>query len=218
MTYLRFTSVILPLDMDSFEEIDVFIFLGGKRLVWKPMGFYLVVSSLYRGGDFVIFSIFKTSDVPSIPDLDIFIKMDAFWKDLEKKFVRKCDRGPHEGGCFVWRGQVSDSGYGLQCVTWPEEGKKVEKAHRVALMLKWRVTKSNFPNVGADGGPVECSHLCHNKICVNVDHLHLEPHSINSERTHCKLQGQCARCHFPYCILCKKFKTYFLVDFTLCCA
>jgi hypothetical protein len=28
----------------------------------------------------------------------------------------------------------------------------VEKAHRVALMLKWRVTKSNFPDVDADGG------------------------------------------------------------------
>ena len=43
MTYLRFTSVILPLDMDSFEKICIHIFLGGKRLVWKSMGFYLVV-------------------------------------------------------------------------------------------------------------------------------------------------------------------------------
>lgn len=131
------------------------------------------------------------------------MRMDVFWKDLEKKFERKCERGPHEGGCIEWGGQISASGYGLQCVNWPREGKKVEKAHRVALMLKWRVTKSDFPAVGVDGGPVECSHLCHNKICVNVDHLNLEPHSVNSERTHCKLQGRCTRCHFPYCILCK---------------
>jgi hypothetical protein len=101
---------------------------------------------------FCCFSTSKSRDVPIILDLDIYIKMDAFWMDLQNKIDKKCDRGPQEGGCIVWRGQISASGYGLQCVRWPQEGKRVENAHRVALMLKWRVTKSNFPDVDADGG------------------------------------------------------------------
>jgi hypothetical protein len=33
MTFFRFTSVILPLDMSSFMKICIAILLGGKRLV-----------------------------------------------------------------------------------------------------------------------------------------------------------------------------------------
>lgn len=33
--------------MGSSEKISLFNFLGGKRLVWKSMGIYLVYSSLY---------------------------------------------------------------------------------------------------------------------------------------------------------------------------
>ena len=150
MTYLRFTSVILPLDMDSFEKICIHIFLGGKRLVWKSMGFYLVVSSLYWGGDFFIFSIFKASDVPSILDLVIFIKMDASWNDLGKKLSKSVTGAHMKGGRIVWRGQVSASGYSVRCVNWFAEWKRVE-THRVALKLKWRVTISNFPDVGGGG-------------------------------------------------------------------
>jgi hypothetical protein len=45
-TYLKFASNILSLDMGSFEKIHIVIFLGSKRLLWKPMGNYLVDSSL----------------------------------------------------------------------------------------------------------------------------------------------------------------------------
>jgi hypothetical protein len=46
MTYLKFASNILSLDMGSFEKIHIVSVLGGKRLLWKPMGNYLVYSSL----------------------------------------------------------------------------------------------------------------------------------------------------------------------------
>ena len=45
MTYLKFASNILSLDMGSFENIYIVIVLGGKRLLWKPMGNDLVYSS-----------------------------------------------------------------------------------------------------------------------------------------------------------------------------
>ena len=47
MTYLKFASNVLSLDMGSFEKIYIVIVLGGKRLLWKPMGNDLVYSSLY---------------------------------------------------------------------------------------------------------------------------------------------------------------------------
>ena len=47
MTYLKFASNILSLDMGSFDEIHIVIVLGGKRLLWKPMGNDLVYSSLF---------------------------------------------------------------------------------------------------------------------------------------------------------------------------
>ena len=58
MTYLKFASNILSLDMDSFQKIPIVIPLGGKRLLWKPMGNHLVYSSLYQEGHFTTFLLF----------------------------------------------------------------------------------------------------------------------------------------------------------------
>ena len=113
MSFFRFTSVILPLDVDSFKKSSLIIFLWGKRLVWKSMGFYLVYSSLYSGSHFVIFSCFKASDVPSILDLDIFIEINASRKDSQNKILRKCDRGPHEGTVLCGGGRFRPAVIGL---------------------------------------------------------------------------------------------------------
>ena len=32
----------------------------------------------------------------------------------------------------------------------------------------------------------EISHLCHNKGCINFEHLHMEPHAINQQRIKCR--------------------------------
>ena len=52
---------------------------------------------------FSIFSIFKASDVPSILDLVIFIKMDASWNDLGKK-LSKSVIGAHMKGGVLYGG------------------------------------------------------------------------------------------------------------------
>ena len=43
---------------------------------------------------------------------------------------------------------------------------------------------------GADSG-LDCSHLCHNTLCCNPDHLVLEPRSVNNNRNHCKNEMHC---------------------------
>ena len=44
--------------------------------------------------------------------------------------------------------------------------------------------------MGADPG-LDCSHLCHNTLCCNPDHLVLELRSINNDRNHCKNEMHC---------------------------
>lgn len=97
--------------------------------------------------------------------------MDAFFRDFQFKLKKKSKHQPEENSCVLWTGNVSYSGYGLQSVKWPVEGRKLEKAHRVALMVERGLTRSQFRDVEG-----EVSHLCHNKLCVNTAHLVIEQH------------------------------------------
>ena len=100
MTYLKFASNILSLDMGSFDEIHIVIVLGGKRLLWKPMGNDLVYSSL-------------------------FIKMDVLGMNCEKRMIGSVIRALMRGR-IVWRGHVLASILCLQCMKWMKKGKRVE--------------------------------------------------------------------------------------------
>lgn len=122
--------------------------------------------------------------------------MDAFFRDLQFKLKKKSKHQPGENSCVLWTGNVSYSGYGLQSVKWPVEGRKLEKAHRVALMVERCLTRSQFRDVEG-----EVSHLCHNKLCVNTAHLVIEQHCINQERIHCFLLGRCTEAHSPLCLM-----------------
>lgn len=46
----------------------------------------------------------------------------------------------------------------------------------------------NFPTAENN----ECSHLCHDRGCINPLHLRWEPRMINRNRNHCKTQGFCS--------------------------
>ena len=129
--------------------------------------------------------------------------------NLKTKLARKSERDPQGGTCILWTGRVTSSGYGLQTVHWPDVGRKVEKAHRVALMVEMRVTRSQFKHAG-----VECSHLCHSRLCVNPQHIVLESHATNQERIHCKSQGLCSKLHVPWCLGCK-YSIYLCISFAL---
>ena len=101
--YLRFTSVILPLDMASFEKVCIAICLGGKRLLWKPMGNDLVYSS--RGSNFITFFIFKAIDVSNVLEIDNFIKVNALWRVLGKESIESVI-GALIRGCILWKEHV----------------------------------------------------------------------------------------------------------------
>jgi len=40
-------------------------------------------------------------------------------------------------------------------------------------------------------GALEVSHLCHEPLCINAEHLSLESHSCNTDRLRCVNRGLC---------------------------
>jgi hypothetical protein len=74
-------------------------------------------------------------------------------KSIEERFSAKVDTS---GACWIWKGAVGHSGYGVFRV-----GDSLQKAHRYSYTR----TKGPIP----DGFIID--HLCHTPACVNPAHL-----------------------------------------------
>ena len=71
--------------------------------------------------------------------------------------------------------------------------------NRVAYMLHKKVTE--LPRTNDAGDLMDVSHLCHEKLCINPDHLVFERHSENMSCDACFRLGSCTTKHSPSCIL-----------------
>lgn len=127
--------------------------------------------------------------------------MEVFWQNLQQKLDSRGQFNGNRSPCRVWIGAVDQRGYGRIVVKWPNGHSTTERVHRVALMVKYRWLKTDFPRKDIDGKTLEVSHLCHNKLCFNTEHLVIETHEANQSRNHCKLQNQCSGGHRPSCLL-----------------
>lgn len=78
----------------------------------------------------------------------------------------KTERKP--GECWEWLGFKSKTGYGLTYVSGLQ---KNMLAHRVAYLRA----------KGEDPGPLDVDHTCHNRGCVNPEHLRAVTHKVNAE-------------------------------------
>lgn len=98
--------------------------------------------------------------------------------------IRK--RSVKEGECLVWVGCKSNHKpqYGIIKMKLQYCNRiKDLKVHRMAWLIE------NGPENMDDRHAV--SHICHNSLCVNVNHLSLERHQINNNRMTCKNYGFC---------------------------
>ncbi|KAK7481522.1 hypothetical protein BaRGS_00027171 [Batillaria attramentaria] len=99
------------------------------------------------------------------------------------------------GQCFLFRGPPNLHGYCRINYRDPSSGQvKTVTAHRAAWIA--------YFGVNSVGPALEVSHRCHNKTCVGIDHLSLEPSQVNHDRRHCV---ECHVCfghgHYPHCLL-----------------
>ena len=129
-----------------------------------------------------------------------FIDKNSILKKIEER------TGPPQGifGCTVWLGGTWNFGrYGfLRNPFFKKSDNQPQRigVHRLVYILN---NLEKYPT-GELPQSLECSHLCHNSLCVNKNHIILEPGTVNNERRSCKSQGHCTGSHGsnrPLCLL-----------------
>lgn len=70
------------------------------------------------------------------------------------------------GECLIWNGNVLNSGYG-----------QMRDSGRMVLVHRWAWSQVNGPIPDE----MQIDHICHNRLCVNPDHLRLATAKQNAE-------------------------------------
>ena len=96
--------------------------------------------------------------------------------NLKKCIVKNCD-------CHLWQGRLDACGYG--------EIRLMFRGRHTSLKAHRAVFAMSQPDVYLMSQNHDVSHLCINKNCVKLNHLSLEPHSVNNKMLPCKNDGQC---------------------------
>ncbi len=67
-------------------------------------------------------------------------------------------------GCWLWLRSIGSHGYG-QCVDQEEKSERNPKGVALAHRVSFKTYKGPIP------AGYEVDHLCHNRLCINPDHL-----------------------------------------------
>lgn len=119
--------------------------------------------------------------------------MEGFFEKYRQLFLE--NSAPSKNGeCLFWARKVLKTGYGAVKYKCPVTRQwKCTTAHRLSFMV---ATKH------LDIGDRDVSHLCHNALCIRLDHLSAEPHELNCERIKCVNRGRCqGHGEYPLCLL-----------------
>ena len=123
-------------------------------------------------------------------------KLDLSDDDIFRYKARILSRGVETPtGCLLWSGERGSDGYGLFRFTYDKERYKV-RVHRFLFFIDKRIP--HYDKMA------QVSHICHNKLCIKMDHLNLEDAATNTERNICsRTPGQRCIGHngAPNCIL-----------------
>lgn len=113
--------------------------------------------------------------------------MDDAFRAKYSQILEKHADISENGECRLWNLKPKDGRYGWMSYKVGGGGGsrryswKQTYAHRLAYMIK-------YPDVILEN---QVSHLCHNTLCVNDEHLSHEPAAVNNNRQSCVNVGIC---------------------------
>lgn len=90
--------------------------------------------------------------------------------------------------CRLWHNGQGSKSYGQIKVKLPNLEWHSYSPAKLSLIIKLRF----IPPPSLD-----YLHLCHNRLCINQDHLSLESHGINMQRFNCMSEGVQTACELP---------------------
>ena len=103
-------------------------------------------------------------------------------------------------GCVFWNGARSDTGYGRIRNPFAKlnDQPAFYRTHRLVYLLNNIDAYSDMilPKSDLDAHDLDVSHICHNKLCINIQHLVFELHYINCNRRQCVHDNVCSGSHY----------------------
>ena len=126
----------------------------------------------------------------AIADLKEEIQQYYTYKKTQRHYIKISYKN-----CHIFDPHKKNNTYRRMSIT-PQAGQQSTKigVHQIIYFLyfgKISETKSKT---------IDVSHLCGNKRCVNIAHLHLEERKVNVERVSCHRRRKCLG-HEPPCIV-----------------
>ena len=120
---------------------------------------------------------------------------------LDQKIQKQGFHQAGVGNCLIFQGKIRPSD-GYCYLTYTYFGKV---SSCTVAKAQWLFKKKKCPIQDIPAG-YEISHLCHNKNCIQIEHLQLEPKSVNMSRKMCVSGRQCiGHGQYPPCLLHYRF-------------
>lgn len=90
-----------------------------------------------------------------------------------------------DDGCIVWTKKTNQNGYSRICIVIRDESNKAIRVpvygHRFAWALKFGIEALPMaPENSKKGDRLVLNHMCHNRLCVNTNHLEVILGSVNT--------------------------------------